>query len=186
MLNINSSRVKKWRQVTKQRMINSLGGRCGICGYNKCPESLEFHHLDPTQKEFGFGQSRANIKSWDKLVVELRKCVLLCANCHRECHAGLISNHLVESLPRFNEEYATYNIYPNKALDNCPICNKLKPINRVTCSRICAGKKPKKVDWLKVDLAQLLLDYKNYEQMGIALGVTGAAVKRQFKKLNMV
>ncbi len=185
MINVNSDRVKKWRRVTKQRMIESLGGKCAICGYNKCNDALEFHHVNPDEKEFEFGRSRANIKSWDALVVELRKCVLLCAICHREYHAGLIDQQVINNLPRFDEQYSSYDRYPNKSYDECPICGELKPISRVTCSKSCAGKKPKKVDWNTVDLVSLLSEYTTYERVGSVLGVTGAAVKRKAVQLNI-
>lgn len=53
------------------------------CGYSKCIEALEFHHLDPTEKEFEISDRR----SWEALTAELDKCILLCANCHREYHS---------------------------------------------------------------------------------------------------
>lgn len=186
MINVNADRVKKWRRVTKQRMIESLGGKCGVCGYDRCQEALECHHLDPTQKEFSFGQSRANIKAWSSLVPELRKCVLLCANCHREIHAGMIDEAILQNLPRFNEQYLDYKRHPDKALDACPICGKLKPLQRITCSKECAGKKPKKVDWNQVNLTELISTFPSYEKMGESLGVTGAAVKRQLRKVGLV
>jgi 5-methylcytosine-specific restriction endonuclease McrA len=100
-----SEKVKRWRKNTKRRIIAAMGGSCRHCGYDKCDEALECHHIDPTEKEFGFGAMRANPKSWERIVVELRKCVLLCANCHREVHAGLIPDNFVSS---FNEEWIDY------------------------------------------------------------------------------
>ena len=63
------------------------GGKCIVCGYNRCITALEFHHLDPSEKDFAIGGKTI---AWDKLKVELDKCVLVCANCHREIGAGLI------------------------------------------------------------------------------------------------
>jgi len=62
------------------------GGKCERCGYDKCLGALEFHHLNPTVKEFHLGTRRGvNI---DMLREELAKCQMLCANCHREVHSG--------------------------------------------------------------------------------------------------
>lgn len=36
----------------KQRLVNSLGGKCCICGYDRCLSALEFHHTDPNKKDF--------------------------------------------------------------------------------------------------------------------------------------
>lgn len=84
-------------QQTTERMINfkSLcvkykGGECIICGYNKYQGALEFHHMNPDDKEFNISHMRKY--SFDDLVkYELDKCVLLCANCHREVENGLIT-----------------------------------------------------------------------------------------------
>ena len=65
--------------------IEYKGGKCVKCGYNKCNAALDFHHLDPTQKEFNLG-SHGHTRSWERMKVELDKCILLCANCHREIH----------------------------------------------------------------------------------------------------
>lgn len=59
------------------------GNKCSKCGYDKCLAALEFHHLDPSQKEGGVIGTTASLK---KQREEVSKCVLLCANCHREAH----------------------------------------------------------------------------------------------------
>ena len=46
------SDLKKFRNNRKQLMLKGFGNKCQICGYNKCDSALEFHHLDPSQKEF--------------------------------------------------------------------------------------------------------------------------------------
>lgn len=79
--------VHKWRKKTKLAAIEYKGGSCNNCGYNKCAEALEFHHLDISKKEFGI--SSGNTRSWEKIKIELDKCVLLCSNCHKETHVEL-------------------------------------------------------------------------------------------------
>lgn len=54
-------------------------------GYNKCIAALEFHHLDPNEKDFGIASSGAT-RTFEKIKVELDKCIMVCANCHREIH----------------------------------------------------------------------------------------------------
>ena len=66
--------------------IEYKGGKCEKCGYSRCMEALEFHHCDPTQKDFSIS-SKGYTRSWDKVRSELDKCMMLCANCHREFHA---------------------------------------------------------------------------------------------------
>ena len=67
--------------------ISYKGGKCSICGYEKCPEAMEFHHPEPTKKDFGIS-SKGYTRGWEKVKKELDKCVMLCANCHREVHAN--------------------------------------------------------------------------------------------------
>ncbi|MBP9703047.1 HNH endonuclease [Candidatus Woesebacteria bacterium] len=73
----------------KKMLVESKGGKCQICGYSRCLVALDFHHIDESTKLFGLSQ-RGLIHSWEKMAAEARKCVLVCANCHREIHAGLI------------------------------------------------------------------------------------------------
>lgn len=72
------------RRAMKQQAVKLKGGKCSVCGYNKNINALSFHHLDPTQKEFQI--SNGEIRSWDKYLIELEKCVLVCLNCHAEMH----------------------------------------------------------------------------------------------------
>ena len=81
--------VQKRRDKIKLLAIEYKGGKCIICNYNKCVQALEFHHLDPNEKEFGIAH-KGITRSWEKTKIELDKCILLCSNCHREYHAGLI------------------------------------------------------------------------------------------------
>ena len=85
----NSCSVTLARRRRKRKAIDYKGGECQVCGYDKCVGALEFHHLDSTQKDFGLSK-KGIPRSWEKQKIELDKCILLCANCHRETHAGII------------------------------------------------------------------------------------------------
>ncbi len=66
------------------QLKTEAGAKCLVCGYNKCIDALEFHHLDPSVKEFHLGEGRSY--SIDKIREELKKCILVCRNCHTEIH----------------------------------------------------------------------------------------------------
>ena len=68
--------------------ISYGGGKCVLCGYNKCIQALEFHHINSKDKEFGIS-AKGYTRSWEKVKNELKKCILVCANCHREAHEGI-------------------------------------------------------------------------------------------------
>ena len=76
----------------KIRAIEYKGGKCCICGYDKYEGALDFHHLDPSKKDFALSAGR--LRTFDSSKPELDKCVLVCSNCHRELHAGL-HTHIV-------------------------------------------------------------------------------------------
>lgn len=75
------------RRNMKLQAIKMLGGKCSICGYNKCVDALEFHHRNPKEKEFKLGSG--NTMSWEEYKNELKKCILVCSNCHKEIHSRL-------------------------------------------------------------------------------------------------
>ena len=81
--NIYDRQIKR-----KTECVNYKGGKCIVCSYNKYIGSLDFHHLDPSQKEFNIARLKGYKLS--TLTNELDKCVLLCKNCHSEFHHGLI------------------------------------------------------------------------------------------------
>lgn len=81
--------VSKRRRKIKELAVEYMGGSCLVCGYSKYIGALEFHHIDPGKKEFGLGMSGLT-RSWEKTRKELDKCVIICSNCHREIHGGLI------------------------------------------------------------------------------------------------
>ena len=76
--------VSKRRRKMREMAINYKGGKCSICGYKKCTGALEFHHKGP--KDFGISANGIT-RSWEKTRVEIEKCILVCANCHREIHS---------------------------------------------------------------------------------------------------
>lgn len=89
-----ASTQRKKIQVTMEYLI-SFKTKCCLCGYNKCKSALEFHHLDSKTKEFNLTQyaGRRAFTENTKLMIdrEIKKCVILCANCHREIHEELIN-----------------------------------------------------------------------------------------------
>jgi hypothetical protein len=74
----------------KLMCVEYKGGKCIFCGYNRCVQAMDFHHLDPSQKDFAVSQ-RKSLAFTDVVRAELDKCALLCATCHREVHAGVIT-----------------------------------------------------------------------------------------------
>ncbi len=70
----------------KVLLLNLKGNCCEICGYNKNHSALCFHHKNPETKSFQLDLPHCSNTSWDKLLLEVEKCQLLCLNCHAEFH----------------------------------------------------------------------------------------------------
>ena len=75
------------RNNMKKQAVKLLGGKCCICGYDRCIDALEFHHKDPSIKEFKLGSG--NTMYWKEYKAEALKWMLLCSNCHKEIHYKL-------------------------------------------------------------------------------------------------
>jgi hypothetical protein len=82
--NTYSAQVER-SKMKKLKAIALKGGSCVKCGQSH-PAALCFHHLDPSTKSFTIdGRVFGNFK-WDKIAEELKKCELLCYNCHQITH----------------------------------------------------------------------------------------------------
>lgn len=74
------------RYRIKQRAVEYKGQKCEHCGYSEHLAALQFHHIDPTEKDFAISSIQGSY-SWERMVKELDKCELLCANCHAVEHS---------------------------------------------------------------------------------------------------
>ncbi len=79
------ARLKAGKKSSKEKAVVYKGGKCLLCGYSRCLQAMDFHHVDPTTKDKKVSES----SNFETIKPELDKCVLLCANCHREVHAGV-------------------------------------------------------------------------------------------------
>lgn len=80
----NYKYLYNYRKRLKQLLVSYKGGKCEICGYDKCISALEFHHKNPKDKDFSI--SSGKYLSIQKCKQEVDKCILVCSNCHRELH----------------------------------------------------------------------------------------------------
>lgn len=137
-MNPNQYINQKLRGITrKYEYIMSKGGKCEICGYDKNLAALDFHHLDSKQKEFQIDIRKfANSKLSD-LEVELDKCIILCANCHREMHHSDLNMDNISNIINTTNKKKTFS---NKEYGSiCPQCGKRFPKmkGKIFCSSEC-------------------------------------------------
>lgn len=85
--------------------INSFKTPCVKCGESRF-YVIDFHHVDPNQKLFSISDGQKAHKSKEEVINEIKKCVCLCKNCHKEFHYfyGVKSEHLKEDLDKYLKE----------------------------------------------------------------------------------
>lgn len=80
--------VTERRRKLKRMLVEHKGGKCMLCGFKGHFSVFDLHHTGAQPKSFGIA-ARGISRSWEKTKAEADKCVLICANCHREVHAGI-------------------------------------------------------------------------------------------------
>lgn len=140
---MNSNNYKKQCERALKRkleLIELKGGECEICGYNNNIAALDFHHINPEDKNFQLDSRHLSNTHIDKLKQEVDKCILVCATCHREIHNPKFNKNNIDIvLEEFN---TTKNIKVNstkKKQQVCPECgkefNSVK--GKIYCSNEC-------------------------------------------------
>ena len=147
--NPNSYPNQKLRGLKrKYEYILSRGGKCERCGYDKNIAALEFHHINPEEKEYQIDMRAFSNTSLDKLESELSKCELLCSNCHQEHHhPDLNMKNVPEMISKMESEISENK--KKKSFSNrddwgnvCPICGTRFPKvkGKIYCSKECREK----------------------------------------------
>ena len=105
--------------VNKKTFLEAIKKfECEKCGYNKCYDALDFHHIDKSEKEFDLGKINKRFSSVKKLTTvvleELDKCSVLCRNCHRMEHLNLMRSEKYKELIYDKvKKFWTLNISPD-------------------------------------------------------------------------
>jgi hypothetical protein len=82
-----SIKTRKEKHQYLRQIREELG--CVVCELSPKYPAIEFHHLPRYNKDKAISRMVSEHKSWKDIKEELRKCVTLCSNCHREIHAGV-------------------------------------------------------------------------------------------------
>lgn len=183
MLGVQLDYKNNWRKKSRKLLAAAFGGKCTVCGYDKTISALDYHHIDPANKDHLLANAMKNGHAWSKIAEEARKCTIVCCRCHREIHAGV--TQLPDNYAVFNEEYAEVIKLQQKQFNECPICNELKNKRQDCCSLKCSQEKQRKFVIEKEEL-ELLIQNNSYEKIGRDFGVTGSAVKKRCKLLGIV
>ena len=181
----NYNNVKSYRQRQKANIIYVMGGKCACCGYDRCSQALELHHLNPEEKDFTF--SKNTNRAWPAITEELPKTILVCANCHREIHAGIIDNSLLVST--YDEVKSTevtnkFAESKSKHLNYCKICGK-EITGKATYCVECSQKLSRKTERPTREVLKKELREMPMLQIGKKYGVSDNAVRKWCDKYNL-
>ena len=159
----------KSRRRKKLRAVNYLGGRCVLCGYDKCLGALEFHHLDGKGEKNVDPTKAIHQWSWERVKDEIGKCILVCSNCHREVHYGM---HVVEDITK---NYRLYGV-------NCLTCGKdfeTRDESQIYCSDKCFKKASRKIERpSKGDLKKDMTEISNWVAIAKKYGVSDNTIRK--------
>lgn len=199
----NAVRVVRCRKNIKRKAVAFLGGRCLRCGYSKCIDAMEFHHRDPNQKDFNLSV-RGLYRRFDLVQEELKKCDLLCANCHREVHADLWAAKTAqevipqrshwpskEDLTAWVQKEPLLTLASRLGVSRSTVRNWCKVLgvplpdhrSRLPGAKVVTRKNP--TLWPDPDLLRSMVWKKSVLQLSKDLGVSEVAVKKHCKRLGI-
>lgn len=187
MAKTNSENVCNFVKNRKSNLISLFDNKCCLCGFDAFQEALDFHHVNPEEKELSLSSNM--MVSLDKQIAEARKCVLLCANCHRGVHGGYYQ------IPAnyqqfFNEEQAAFLIQRNNEIKNgkkhyCQRCGILLNDNTtycIDCGHIVQRKVENRPE--REELKYLIRHFP-FTQIGKKYGVTDNAIRKWCKQYTL-
>lgn len=162
-----------------------------ICGYSKCLGALDFHHIDHSDKKFSISADGETL-GWKQVVLELSKCVLVCANCHREIHAKLISLDLsfLHNTVLAITDIELNRIATTEALSDSRLsceCGKPKLRASARC-RGCSNRatRRKKIAWPSYEEIVDSLKIMSMVKLGKHLGVSDKAIKKHMLRHDII
>ena len=176
---MSSKATSDYRRRRKINLIQVLGGKCQICGFDAFPDALEFHHEDPNQKDYGLA-SKGTCHKIETDLEEVKKCFLLCANCHRGVHCGYYENpkeHI------FDDSFAQELIHQRNELsvkhyNYCIDCGEQIDSNATRCPA-CAMKERRIVKErpTREELKQMIRT-KPFTQIGQQYGIGDNSIRK--------
>lgn len=171
--NTYARQIEKYR-YRKFKLIELRGGKgCEKCGYIKNLGALDFHHLDSSTKLFTLDSRKLSNKSWKSILNEFEKCIILCANCHREHHnpeLNIIDRSLYNEIPEVE-----------KIIHKCIDCN-IDIYNKDSKRCVsCYNKSRRKTDRPDIELLIKEVNENGYSYTGRKYGVSDNTIRKWIK-----
>lgn len=168
-----SYRCRHFAKV-KAALINHKGGRCERCGRAGHPTIFDFHHKDPSKKEFSISERHG--RGVESLLSEAEKCELLCCLCHRIEHASDTSWDFDWKNPRPND------LARKKRREAKCQCGLPLNTGKIYCSTACRAKFSTKIEW--PENLEELVSSTSRNAVAKSLGVSFNAVNKRLKRVS--
>lgn len=175
----NSKDVSECRKRRKENLVKVLGGKCQICGFDSYVEAQEFHHESGEDKQFCI--SSGNTRSLVLYLEEIKKCYLLCSNCHRGVHAGYLKNPLEHI---YLQDVAEGLVKGKHKKHYCVDCGKEICNTSIRCVS-CAKQNARVVTWPDRDELKKLIRSLPFTQIGRRYGVNGNSIRKWCKRYGL-
>ena len=172
---------RRWRD-RKKKAVDLFGGECTVCGYNKNIAAFDFHHLDPSEKEYNWNTLKC--RPWNEVIAELKKCTLLCKNCHSEIHHPEMTLDYTSG-EKANASLNFDRIETIKSTGVCPEC-KTKTYGTKFCSTTCAKKSRRKVVRPSKEVLLEEINSMSWLAIGRKYGVSDNAVRKWAKSYKII
>lgn len=169
----NSEHVMRAQRRKKIDVVKHFGGKCCVCGYDRCINALEFHHVENKQESPSYVIMRW---SWERAKKELEKCVLVCSNCHREIHYKVLDEKLVPQPRPFVQMECVRCGDPFETQDG----------RRKYCSESCYQMACRKCDRPTAAQLKTLIENHPFVKIGKMFGVSDNAVRKWAKAYNLL
>lgn len=193
-----SSYICRRYNARKLAAIEFMGGKCHFCNETKHPSSFQFHHTDPQTKDFTWDKLR--MKAVDQVYNELKKTVLVCANCHSEHHSG--GNNWIEldiekkrflsgleeakrcdsAGDEFTKPKPELTLKPRQVVP-CESCGvlveRIEVKSRVFCSPTCSQNGHLRIEWPEDDVLGQMIRSQSTLSLSKKLGVSDKAIKKR-------
>ncbi len=172
----------RWTE-RKIRAVALFGSKCCQCGYDKNLGALSFHHKNPSDKDYEWRKIRQ--LPWPELIIELKKCILVCSNCHAEIHYPRLT---MKSLAYSSADNAFLNDRKQIELTStgqCPMC-KRDVYGTKYCSLKCSQLGSRKVKRPSKAVLAREIKKMSWCKLGRIYGVSDNAVRRWAKAYKLI
>ena len=174
-MNIRSEGNKRYQRRKKEKAVELMGGKCQLCGYDKCINALDFHHIDKSTKEHKPARIISN-GSWNRIIEELNKCILVCSNCHRE----------IESTDYSFDIKSLVKPFIDRTCLTCKIEFQTRNYDSKFCSIKCSSLNQRKCTRPSKSELEKLIKNTSWVQIGRMFDVSDNAVRKWAKSYNIL